>query len=301
MGDLRLLTTSFVAVATSPPMFDWPRYRALVESERTPVANPYGCDAVTLHRACSGRSLAVACDLARLVAVLVSHTDDHSEPLPHEILPREASLLFIRRVAQELGSHTLSTAHQLSIAVELTGDPWLAILVCHLAIRQLARGRDVRALGRDAPVDIRVRCQLGRAIAPFPDSLAQGGDPLGDTYHYWANVAAGVAAASAGGTSGAATRALFRCGPLLMLWVRERTFRSRLFYGTHDHIDRLGLRHGEELARLAGIDRGSTDPRRGHGRDQASQNARVRSRRGNGRRGDLRAPLIRGTHNRANE
>lgn len=49
--------------------------------------------------------------------------------------------------------------------------------------------------------------------------------------------------------AGAAVALLFYSGPVLMHLVRERVFGSRLFYGTHARVDRLGLARGIALAR----------------------------------------------------
>jgi len=118
-------------------------------------------------------------------------------------------------------------------------------------MRQLARGRDVRAFaGRT--LSLAERCDAGLAIAPFPPSIAQGGDPLGDTYHYFANVIVGVLSSTDRNRrtpGGAAIALLFYAGPVLMHLVRERTFGAKLFYGTHARVDRLGLAHGIALAR----------------------------------------------------
>ncbi|MBX3247875.1 MAG: hypothetical protein KF901_11905 [Myxococcales bacterium] len=62
------------------------------------------------------------------------------------------------------------------------------------------------------------RLARGRAIAPFHPDDARGGDPLGDTYHFWANVSAGLYAA--GGHDRVlqrrAVRVSLRAGPVLM-------------------------------------------------------------------------------------
>lgn len=164
--------------------------------------------------------------------------------MPEELFPREETLTYL----DELGSRDpLSPPDQLALALRVADDAWTALLICHLATRQLARGRDTRALGPDAPLGIADRCRIGRSVRPFPDELSEGGDPLGDTYHYWANVIAGVTSASAGGLTGALVERLFLAGPFLMRAVRAGVFGRRLFYGTHRRIDHLGLCHGLTL------------------------------------------------------
>jgi hypothetical protein len=82
---------------------------------------------------------------------------------------------------------------------------------------------------------------------PFKPEVSRGGDPLGDTYHYLATLAAGVAAGSARQCLWMIP--LFAAGPELMKGVRELVFGSTLFFGNHARVDRLGLRHGLSIPR----------------------------------------------------
>lgn len=114
----------------------------------------------------------------------------------------------------------------------------------------LARGRDTR-LSDAFIMSLEERLERGKAIAPFHPDDSNGGDPLGDTYHFWANVAGGL---YAGTQRSASARAAFvavmlYAGPWLMQTIREGVFGSRLFYGNHARIDRLGLTTGLRLAR----------------------------------------------------
>jgi hypothetical protein len=258
--DLRLALWAFHGVATSPAMPGWPEYRRRVEASG---AREHVGDASldALRRQMGRRAIVPTARTARAIAALVSFSDDHAAPLPLEMLPRRETLRWIEAVAAHRGS-VLSPHEQLARALAIDPDPWTGLLVCHLGTRQLARGRDTRALGDTAPTRIAERLELGRAIAAFPPELACGGDPLGDTYHYWANVIAGVLAPSRGAGEAIVIEQLFRAGPALMSLVREGIFGSALFYGNHARIDALGLEHGLALADAYALG-GAHAPRRG--------------------------------------
>ncbi len=122
-----------------------------------------------------------------------------------------------------------------------------AVLVLHAALRQLARGRDTRALPSCA-MDLATRLRVGANIAPFAPEQSRGGDPLGDAYHYLANLAVGASVIPSKPETWWPAP-LFACGPELMWLVRQRIFGSTLFFGNHARIDRLGLLHGLSVAR----------------------------------------------------
>jgi hypothetical protein len=100
--------------------------------------------------------------------------------------------------------------------------------------------------------ELEERLTMGAAIAPFPKALAGDGDPLGDTYHYWATFAAGMCSVlDPGRVAPPALGAAFWLGPRLMETVRGGLFGRPLFCGSHGAIDRLGLAHGRAIARRA--------------------------------------------------
>lgn len=240
---------SFVAVATSRPMPHWSEYKTIIEDGLATTMRSSAAFA-DLADIASHHDIHVRGSVADLISALVSFADDHNASIPQEFFPREQTLQFMLAVSDaSLRGAWLGTRDQLALALEIANDLWTALLVCHLGIRQLARGRDTRVFGRMASWSVEERCRRGRSVAAFEDGISNGGDPMGDTYHYWANVLAGVASATLGAGKGRAMYGLFHNGPRLMLWIRERTFRSTLFYGTHANVDRLGLKHGVELAR----------------------------------------------------
>ncbi len=204
LRDLSLAARSFVAVATSPAMPRWPAYRERVEADRARAPREVVERAADLEGLCAAlgaRPLRVSGSPVRIVSALVSFADDHDAPLPSEALPRGSALALLTQLEGHAasGAPPLSVAEQLALALEVEPDAWTALLALHLATRQLARERDVRALGEEARRGLERRCRAGCSIAGFPATLSRGGDPLGDTYHYWANVAAGVLAETLGG------------------------------------------------------------------------------------------------------
>lgn len=275
-----LLVKALAGVASSPAMDRWPEYRARVEAARTLHAgsNPRGDDLrralVALVRAHAGVDAggpARPLSPARFCAAIASFTDDHDAPVPRELFPRRAALALVLRFAGAPPG-SLTAVDQLRAALEAretseASATWGALLALHAATRQLARGRDDRALPELAGLSLDARLALGAAIAPFDDADARGGDPLGDTYHYWAMVTAGVYVTRyASRLAAPAAYALFRAAPHLMRLVRGGVFRRVLFYGAHAKVDRLGLAHGVTLGRALSS---SVTPRAARGAGRA--------------------------------
>ncbi|MCA9609197.1 MAG: hypothetical protein KC619_26530 [Myxococcales bacterium] len=252
----RRLAIALHAVSTSPAMPRWPEYVARVQASRHDHDrwNAPGAaltarllDVVHAARPALGPA-PVATDL---VTALASFVDDYSVPPPRELFEVPLALRLLEALVDQRG---LTVDQQLALALDLRGELFPAVLALHTATRVLARGRDSRlhpgfALGLDE------RLERGRAIAPFDPSDARGGDPLGDTYHFWANVAAGLYSAHEGRLRGPAVAALFLAGPALMTGVRERLFDNYLFFGSHARVDRLGLATGRACARAIRPDR----------------------------------------------
>lgn len=247
----RRLAVALHAVSTSKVMACHGEYVARVEALRPALTapNPPGPQ---LER----KLRAAAAGVARggegvravdLLSALSSFVDDYRTEPPRAlfVVPRTLRLL-----AALDGRHCLTAREQLRLALADGGPLFDATLALHAATRVLARGRDAR-LHRRLALDLDERLRIGRAIAPFDPDDARGGDPLGDTYHFWANVAAGLFAGAGRRTEVRrhAVGAMLFAGPLLMSGVRERMFGNRLFYGNHARVDRLGLRIGYALAR----------------------------------------------------
>jgi hypothetical protein len=253
MSDLRALVTALHAVSTSAPMPRWTEYVHMVESSRARIertnapAHELGHELSAVVRRHAAPSRPFSPSAARLVCALVSFADDYDAEPPLDLFAIEQATAVLDRIAR---ARWATIPAQLELALEITrGELANAVLALHTATRVLARGRDSRLHQRFA-LSLEERMCAGRAIAPFHASDARGGDPLGDTYHYWANVAAGLY----GGEDREARRmlvaALMYAGPLLMSAVRGRLFGNVLFYGNHARIDRMGLAHGFCIGRM---------------------------------------------------
>jgi len=238
------------AVSTSPAMPRWPEYVRWVEADLPLRArcNPPGGELRRSMRASPCAGLGAHVSATDLLTVLTSFVDDYAVEPPRQLFEVERSLELLEALRP---LKDLTAPEQLALAIETGGGPLLpAVLSLHTVTRVLARGRDTRLHDRFA-LSLDERLERGRAILPFDPVDARGGDPLGDTYHFWANVAAGVFSA-AGGRSEVrrhAVGALLLAGPALMSRVREGLFGNRLFFGNHARVDRLGLSIGYTLGR----------------------------------------------------
>ncbi len=246
VSDAWRLGVSLVSVATSPVMPDAARYVSEVSRAPAPARRIEG--ALALREVARG-PLSPTTRTVSIVSSLVSFTDDHGAPFETDTFPLASRALLgdIACAADE--ATALDRVAQLALAMRHATCAFDALLACHAATRQLARGRDARAFG--TAMSLEERLHAGRAIAAFPASLSRGGDPLGDTYHYWANVVAGVVAAHTDTLTSWAVTELFHAGPWLMRTVREGVFGGRLFAGDHAEIDRIGLAHGLALGAMA--------------------------------------------------
>jgi len=192
------------------------------------------------------------CDRAprtrRLYAGLVSFVDDYVGPYPDELFPHDA--VHALRLVLRARERVLRIDEQLEVALETTGGrPLAASILLHAVTRQIARDRDARALGA---LEWDERLRDAAWIAPFAPPIAGGGDPPGDTYHYWANFAVGLHAGLHGRAVPRAVGAAFHAGPIAMTWIRGGLFGSVLFAGAHALCDRMGAAHGRAVARVLG-------------------------------------------------
>lgn len=183
----------------------------------------------------------------RLLTALTSFVDDHDEVPVRELYEVDRALALLEALD---GRRCYTVPEQLRLARTLApGSSFESSLALHTVTRVLARGRD-RRLHVAFALDLDERLRRGRAIAAFHPDDALGGDPLGDTYHYWANVAAGLYVASLPSydPGRALVATMFVAGPTLMSTVRGGLFGNTLFFGNHARIDRMGFRHGLALA-----------------------------------------------------
>ncbi|MEM9072633.1 MAG: hypothetical protein AAGE52_29265 [Myxococcota bacterium] len=280
---MRHLVAACWAVSTSPPMPRWADYVRYVQSQSSPVENSRGdalrselCRMVLRRRP----SIGDLCSTEALLASLVSFTDDcdrkavfsgRSMPPTGSESPRvppmtlRASLRSKVRLVHEPArdafavpvalrllealprAGALTVPDQLELALDLaSNDLFQALLALHTTTRVLARGRDT-CLHPAFALTLEERLSLGEGIAPFHPDDARGGDPLGDTYHFWANVIGGMYSVRNPGAGGVLVRSALYAGPVLMRVVRQEVFGSRLFCGDHARIDRLGLSIGRAI------------------------------------------------------
>lgn len=255
MKSTARLAVALHAVSTSPPMPDFERYVEAVETLRPSFlrTNPPGprlgeaFDVSGFRRAPRVDPTIRATDL---VAALSSFTDDYGARPPRELFAVPVAESILDALRRE---RCLTVAEQLDLALGCApGGSYDAFLGLHTATRVLARGRDTR-LSPSFSIALEERLERGRAIAPFDPRDARGGDPLGDTYHFWANVCGGIYAVSPGVSRAQRSfvAGMLYAGPWLMRGVREATFGSPLFYGDHARVDRLGLSLGMALGRRA--------------------------------------------------
>lgn len=242
-----MLLRACFAVSTSPPMSDYPKYVARVnaishEGKTQPHARRLLAGLAKRSNRWPRLASSEICSV-RLAAALVSFNDDYPAPHPLEYFRDEP----VRRVIESMRGREALTLLELFDHPSCTTLPTFldATLVIHAALRQLARGRDTCALPSVA-LSLDERLEIGAGLLPFLESGQ--GDPLGDGYHYVANLAAGMAAGASLARRGWLVP-LFAAGPELMTGIREGVFGSRLFFGNHAPIDRMGLAHGLALAR----------------------------------------------------
>jgi hypothetical protein len=235
------LGAALVAVATSPVMPDCQRYLALVARDRPEVRDVEAPSALADALGSRG-ALAPSSRALDIVGALVSFTDDHRAPFDAAMFPPACAHMLAELSDHAERRETLDRAAQLRLAARHAQSGFEALTICHAVSRQLARGRDGRALGV-APA-LRDRVRIGRVIAAFPPATSCGGDALGDTYHYWANVIAGVTAAQLDPLRRFVVRETFHRGAFLMRTIRDGVFGGTLFAGDHEAVDQLGLATG---------------------------------------------------------
>jgi hypothetical protein len=267
-SDGAMVVRALWGVSSSPPMPKYPEYVAAVAElkRRVGAYNPPGNELGTaLDELVTSRRSTVTAEFPwtpatvtwpRMLAAVTSFTDDYTGPYPDEFFSRSQVYETTRRLTRQSSvlGRPLTIPEQLAISLDVCDDSaFAASATLHAASRMIARGRDMRALPA-LRLDLRHRLTQGATFAAFCEVDSKGGDPLGDTYHYWAMVVGGMWCGDVRrvrSVASRATAALFRNGADLMWLVRDRLFGSPLFFGRHKAIDRLGFDHGWMLAAKA--------------------------------------------------
>lgn len=139
----------------------WVEYQARIERERSLTVAFEEFTWQALGGVLGARPLGPAGPPDALIGTLVSFADDHEETLPDlACLGADAERLIGR--LRTRSPHSLSPSKVLGLALGITADGFRALMICHLAIRQLARGRDVRAFGGRS-LSLAERCDAGLA------------------------------------------------------------------------------------------------------------------------------------------
>jgi len=131
------------------------------------------------------------------------------------------------------------------------GRPIAAAIVCHAAFRAVARNMDKR-VAPEFNFSMEYRIKLAKATACFPMDISKHRDPLGDTYHFWSTMIAGmIIMVNRNHTliRRKAYQAIFYFSANLMYIVRQSIFGHPLLFGIHGKVDRLGLKYGVKLGK----------------------------------------------------
>ena len=95
---------------------------------------------------------------------------------------------------------------------------------------------------------------IAKSTAHFNMGDAICADPLGDTYHFWAQFSTGLVLELYGdrpirATQAKVVKAIFRIGPDLMRFGRETIRGHKMIAGNHKQVDLYGLQLGSEMGR----------------------------------------------------
>lgn len=205
---------------------------------------------ITLFYPANGKGFAEF-DIHRLFRSLITFSDDHKRPITSENFPVSESLKYIGKVISlaQTSQRPVYLPEQLNLGLEITEGQLLpAVIICHSASRAIARNRDQRVDQRfNFPNE--AITQWSQSIAYFETTT--GYDPPGDTYHFWATTAMGLALRKTLGQDPitcAVYGALFYFGADIMGGARKAIARNPLHH-KHREVDRIGLKIGWELGR----------------------------------------------------
>lgn len=191
-------------------------------------------------------------DLIRLFYSLISFWDDHNVKVAREFYPVDQCLSYIAKVIQTSREfyRPLDVTEQFQAALELTGNScFSATILAHSASRAIGRNKDHRVSQKFvfSPSEM---LEWGQSIARFESTDKY--DPPGDTYHFWATCAMGMAVNSNEAAKNSFAKIpiaiMFRNGSNIMSAARTMLAGNPLYF-KHKETDRLGLQIGSFLAK----------------------------------------------------
>ncbi len=236
---------------------EWQRTAdALVNYDQSECSNPRTEDVYGhLATVCRERNIVVPglkrdWDVSKsdVITYYASFADSHRLPL-HPIYNEHSDRATALVEQIENSVHKpFSVSKQLEIALDLTGSNLTsAVVILALATRAVGRGMDTRIVPQLSVTPERME-NWGRCVSQFPDSHT--GDAVGDTYHFWHGVHAGMSVGEPG-KQGKERLKAFVCGGIYRstAWATE-IFRYRLtpeVGRTHKYADMLGYDMGVRL------------------------------------------------------
>jgi len=187
------------------------------------------------------------------LCALCSFADAHKGTIPAEYFPVELSFKFIdlvQRASKDRGK-PLDLADQYILALEQVDyNPLAAAILAHSAFRLAGRNRDTR-VHPDFNLDLDRRVSIANSVAHFYMDPLSRKDPLGDTYHYWAQYSAGMIAHFKRKDTPVKSKffyLFFYNGANIIHLVHEKMLGNAILFGLHKKVDRLGLRMGVKIA-----------------------------------------------------
>ena len=191
--------------------------------------------------------------LDKILGAFCSFTDAHSGKIQQEYFPVELSTTFLSLVYEQFlkKGKPLNLFEQYELALVLAdGNHLAAGILAHSAFRAAGRNRDTR-VDIKFHFDMDTRIKLEQSVAPFDINFSPILNPLGDTYHFWAQFSAGMAyyfKQKDTQIRASIFYVIFYHAPSLIHIVHEKMRRMPVVFGLHSNVDRMGLRMGIKMA-----------------------------------------------------
>mgnify|MGYP001613388302 CR=1 FL=1 len=191
--------------------------------------------------------------LDKILGAFCSFTDTHSGKIPQEYFPVELSMNFLSLVYERFKEKgkPINLSEQCELALDLSdGNALAAGILAHNAFRAAGRNRDTR-IDTKFNFDLDTRIKLEKSVAPFDINFSPILNPLGDTYHFWAQFTAGMVYYFKQKDIKVMAKIfylVFYHAPNLMYIVHEKVRKTPVVFGLHSNVDRMGLRIGTKIA-----------------------------------------------------